>query len=128
MSDAPVEPTPCKEEFNISDRMLHQPHLEKIEALTRKFTLDACCNDGGDNALCEKYCSPPKNFLDHDCSGEHVWINPPYKRKLFVDVLHHYLHMKQKAPETTSACIAVPEFLVQKCGILLKGMILIPSY
>ena len=57
-----------------------------------------------------------------------MWINPPYKRKLFVDILHHYLHMKQKAPESTSACIAVPEFLVQKCGIMLKGMILLHTF
>ena len=123
-----MKPTLCKEEFNASDRMLHQPHLEKIESLTRKFTLDACCNDEGDNALCEKYCSPSKSFLDHDCSGEHVWMNPPYKKKLFIDMLHHYLHVKHRSPETTSACIAVPEFLVQKCGVLLKGMILIHTF
>ena len=63
------------------DRMLHPKIFKQIQKLSNHtFTLDACANSKGDNALCTRYCSVEDSFLQRDLKGEFIWLNPPFKR------------------------------------------------
>ena len=92
-----------------ADRMLNHDIVIDIERqLSSPFTLDACCNDNGNNAHCHNFCSPSNSFLDRDVSGQQVWMNPPFKH--ITAFIKHYLRCKSKAPTTTSACIVLPAY------------------
>jgi hypothetical protein len=92
-----------------SDRMLSPDIFRELQDLTsRQFTLDACCNDNGSNALVSKFCSKSNSFLETDVQGEHVWLNPPFNQ--LREFISHYLQCKAKSPHTTSACILVPKW------------------
>ena len=94
---------------NRDDRCLRREWFERIQRqVGRTFTLDACANDSGDNALCARYCSPQQSFLERSLAGEHVWINPPFSNiRAFID---HYLAEKRRHPQTTSGCLLVPDW------------------
>ena len=121
--------TPCKEKkFDSTDRMLHPKYLEELATLTRPFTLDACANPSGDNALCPAYCSKENSFDKYDCRNNHVWLNPPFSVNTIKNFVSHYRKCKAQAPTTTSACILLPEWMIPKMGNLLDGMKLIHTY
>ena len=44
------------------------------------FTLDPCCTKG--TAKCNKYYTEKENGLLQDWSGERVFMNPPYGKKI----------------------------------------------
>lgn len=68
-------------------------------------TVDTCADDCGHSALCHPYYSPSRSFLNSDCSGQVVWLNPPAARAdRFV---RHYLACKQRLPGHTSAVIVI---------------------
>ena len=71
----------------------------------RPFTMDACANPDGSNALCSNFCSTDQSFLKSDLAGQHVWINPPFTQHY--DFVDHYVKQKSEHPEI-SACILVP--------------------
>jgi len=100
--------------YDVTDRMLAKPLLQYIETLTgRKFTMDACCNPDGSNALCEKFCHKDNSFTSFDCRGEHIWLNPPFKGKLVREMLANYHRWKRLAPRTTSCCLLLPVFIAR---------------
>ena len=61
------------------------------------FTMDACANHLGDNALCACYCSHEDSFLSRDLQGEFVWVNPPFKRAN--EFLEAYFAQKREYPD-----------------------------
>jgi hypothetical protein len=110
-----------------TDRKLISSEFQSIQQLTAKFDLDACCNDKGDNALVPTfYCSPNNSFLQHDCSGQHVWLNPPFDQA--ADFIQHYLECKASSLHNTSACILLPNWRSADWRPLLKGMQVIKQY
>ena len=123
-SDGPeiALPSTKKRKYDTTDRMLHQPFFAKIQEQTRPFTLDACCDDHGHNALCSKYCSPSNSFLDFDCRHHHVWINPPFRHHAMFAIVRHYAKHKHMAPHTTSACLLLPEWIIHKLRPYLHTM------
>ena len=91
------------------------------------FTIDACACDNGNNALCDRYFSPSNSFLNvHDLKGQHVWLNAPFNR--IADFISHYLAVKAKSPDSTSACILVPQWPGATWGALLQGMKKLTSF
>jgi len=44
------------------------------------FTLDVCATP--ENAKCDRYFTREQDGLSQDWSGETVWCNPPYGRKI----------------------------------------------
>ena len=89
------------------DRMIHPKifkHLQKLSNHT--FTLDACANSKGDNALCTCYCSVEDSFLNRDLKGEFVWLNPPFRRAH--EFLEAYFAQKRMYPDHVGACILLP--------------------
>ena len=114
--------------FDTSDRMILPPLFSELEEITMPFTLEACANDSGDNASCKDFCSPSNSFLQKDCSGHHVWINPPFKWKVAKAFLEHYLKCKDQAPTTTSACVMLPEYALSNMKSLLKDFRIIRRY
>ena len=89
------------------DRMLHPRIFKQIQKLcNHTFTMDACANSNGDNALCPRYCSSEDTFLSKDLKGEFVWINPPFKRAN--EFLEAYFAQKREYPDQVGACILLP--------------------
>ena len=88
-------------------RMLHPKIFKQIQKLSNHiFTLDACANSKGDNALCARYCSIEDSFLNKDLKGEFVWLNPPFKRAH--EFLEAYFAQKRAYPDHVGACILLP--------------------
>ena len=114
--------------YDTADRMLHQMYFDKIQQMTRKFTLDACCDDQGYNSHCAKFCSPTNSFLNCDCTDHHVWINPPFLHHEMRSIIRHYMHCKRHAPYTTSACVLIPAWAVTPLQSLLSSMHLIYTF
>ena len=89
------------------DRMLHPKIFKQIQKLSNHtFTLDACANSKGDNALCSRYCSVEDSFLNKDLKGEFVWLNPPFKHAN--EFLEAYFAQKRTYPDQVGACILLP--------------------
>lgn len=89
------------------------------------FTVDACCNDSGDNRLVPKYYSPSNSFLQQQLSGtEVVWLNPPFNS--LREFIAHYKKCKA-AHRKLSACIVAPRWPGAHTP-LLTGMIKVASY
>jgi hypothetical protein len=110
-----------------SDRALLPVHFKMLEQKTSKnFTMDACANVNGDNALCAKFCSATDSFLQADISNEHVWCNPPFI--MLEDCLQHYRQQKQLHPNTVSGCFLMPTKAVNRLAPLLTGMVLLHTF
>jgi len=92
------------------DRMLDKAEFNSLQRMVGlRFTLDACCNPDGSNALVpEHFKSAEDSFLEYDCSGQHVWMNPPYAD--ITPFVKHYVECKAKAPHKTSAVIVLPKW------------------
>ena len=108
-------------------RTIGQAEFQLVQSLSRPFTLDACCNADGSNALCDNWCSPANSFLQVDSlADQHVWVNAPFRKvKKFV---RHYLQVKAKTPDRTSACILVPRWTDPPWKGVLHGMQLLHSF
>ena len=111
---------------NRDDRCIRRSWFEHIQnRVGRTFTLDACANASGDNALCSRYCSPENSFLTRDLNGEHVWLNPPFSNmRAFLD---HYVAEKRRHPHTVSGCLLVPDWR-QARHPALKGMQVVAQF
>ncbi len=99
------------------------PHLvNEIQfSLGKKFTLDAACNDSGDNShVPEHFCSPARSFLDSECRGQFVFMNPPFSQ--MEEFILHYCQEKSQDPSHTSAVIVVPVWRGAEFNKYLKGM------
>ena len=84
--------------------MIHPKIFKQLQKLSNHiFTLDACANSKGDNALCSRYCSVEDSFLDKNLKGEFVWLNPPLKRAN--EFLEAYFTQKRTYPKHVGACI-----------------------
>ena len=89
------------------DRMIHPRIFKQIQKLCdHTFTLDACANRKGDNALCSCYFSAEDSFLNKDLKGEFVWLNPQFKRA--TDFLEAYFKQKRAYPDHVGACSLLP--------------------
>jgi hypothetical protein len=109
--------------------MIHPYHFQLIQKkIGSIFTLDACANPSGDNALCPNYCSTENSFLKHNCKVDNVWLNPPFSRNTIRTMILHYRHCKQQAPYTTSACILLPEWIIPSISHYLEGMTIIHTF
>ena len=97
----------CTDFANNDDRMIHPKIFKQLQKLSNHtFTLDACTNSKGDNALCTQYCSVEDSFLTRDLKGEFVWLNPPFKRAN--EFLEAYCAQKRTYPDQVGACILLP--------------------
>ena len=94
--------------------------FQEIQALcSRAVTLDAAANDNGDNAFCGNFCSLSNSFMSKQHTGN-IWINAPVTP--LTTFVRHYLHCKQLSPDSTSACIPVPGYLMPVLKTMLSGM------
>ena len=108
------------------NRKLLPTVFQEIQALCgRDFTLDAAASDSGDNAHCTDFCSPSNSFMSETHTG-HIWINAPFTQ--LTTFVQHYLHCKQLSPDSTSACILVPGYLLPVLESMLSGMTCLKRY
>lgn len=91
-------------------RMILLPVYNWIQSkLGHTFTLDAAANDDGSNALCSRYCSPHRSFMNCPLHNEVVWINPPYKVEEALPFIDHFLAEYQQ--DTSNSCtICLPSW------------------
>lgn len=108
------------------DRLFCPDQFKHIQSkLGKQFTLDACCNDSGDNKLVPNYCSPSNSFLSHQLTEQDtVWINPPFNS--LKESIKHYRQQKTDLPGL-SACIVVPGWITENSQ-LVQGMTAIASF
>ena len=85
-----------------------QPQIFKQlqELSNHTFTLDACANSKGDNALYSQYCLVEDSFLTKDLKGEFVWLNPPFKRA--TKFLEAYFAQRRAYPDHVGTFILLP--------------------
>ena len=85
------------------------------------------CKDDGSNSRVPRFCSPSNSFFDtQTLASEHVWINAPFH--LIEPAIKHYLALKARSPDTTSACILVPRWPGARWNRLLQGMQVIQKF
>ena len=125
-------PTPRKRnsaavQWDNQDRMFDRSEFSKLQRMVGlKFTLDACSNADGSNALVpECFKSSQDSFLDYDCTGHTVWLNPPYAD--VTPFLRHYSECKARSPHNTSAVVVLPKWKGPHSAYL-KGMQVIKEY
>ena len=73
------------------------------------FTLEACCDTKGDNGHAGlRFYSPQDSLLNHDVSGQTIFMNPPWsKAKLFMD---HVRQCHASDPKNTKALLVLPKW------------------
>ena len=76
--------------------MFDRQKFHELETKYGPFTLDAAAADDGSNAQCKNFCSPAKSFMNTDCKGQTIWMNPPFDR--IDEFLGHYRTEKNKDP------------------------------
>ena len=64
---------------NTAEWATPQDFFDKLDAEFH-FTLDPCCTH--ENAKCKKHYTIAENGLQQDWTGERVFCNPPYGRKI----------------------------------------------
>ena len=112
------------ESFNRDTCRLDPTVKKQLETLSGKeFSMDAFASSAN-HAVCEKHCTG-SSFLSQDCSGHHVWIDPPTGKEQ--DYLQHYLQCKGAAPASTSAVLLLPK-TNRQLRPLLQGMTLLKTY
>ena len=108
------------------DRRILPSEFGKLQdSLGVTFTLDACANPDGSNALCTNYCSRENSFLEKDLANEVVWLNPPFAN--MKDYFDHFQEQKRLHPEL-QGCIFVPKWRTTADHQLFKQMQLVTTY
>ena len=95
--------------------------VKKVEEYCGKaFSMDAYALANGCKAHARQYCNADHPILASHIASKHIWLVPP--PMLIEQSIQHYLSCKSSAPETTSACIVVPNVSDAPWWHLLKGM------
>ena len=110
------------------ERAIKRDDFTSVQIASGKtFTLDCFCKDDGSNALVPSYCSPGNSFFDTtSLENQHVWVNAPFH--LIEHAIQHYLKLKAKTPDSTSACFLVPRWPGATWNKLLQGMQVLTSF
>jgi len=108
------------------DRRIIPSEFQELQTLLDiQFTLDACANADGSNALCPRYCSAEDSFLATDLANEVVWLNPPFGQ--LQAYLEHFLSQKEQHPELSGA-VLLPVWRSNQHHPLLDHMRLVKTY
>ena len=70
------------------------------------FSLDACADRAGTNAMVERYWSSLQDCTKQDWGGHNAWCNPPFH--MVEPVLRRFLDCKRRSPTNTSATFIIP--------------------
>ena len=120
--DLILPPPPCTDA--LVQLTFTKAAVQQVETCCgRAFDLDAYAMVAGHKAHARHYCDPDHPFLASHVASKHIWLAPP--ALLIQQSIQHYLSCKASAPETTSACIAVPLVADAPWQHLLKGMQLV---
>jgi Reverse transcriptase (RNA-dependent DNA polymerase)/Retroviral aspartyl protease len=110
------------------DRRIIPSEFQKLQTLLGvTFTLDACANVDGSNALCPHYCSPDTPFLRTDLANETVWLNPPFTHSLS-SYLDHFYEQKQAHPELSGAILVPAWRQIQQHPLFAQYSRLVKTY
>jgi hypothetical protein len=127
----PVAPSAAAQlaphEVDRSDRRFSPAEFASIVTMLGKsFDLDAASNSDGSNALVPTFCSATDSFLSHDCAGQHIWCNAPFRS--YLQFLLHYFSCKSRSPDSTSAVFVVPKWTSAPWWPLVRHMQVLKEY
>ena len=90
------------------DWRLVDEEFDKLHA-QYDFTVEACCDPKGANGHAGlPFFSTSNSVLDHDLSGQRVFMNPPFKDA--VKMVTHLRRCHAKNPQQTRAVIVLPNW------------------
>ena len=69
------------------------------------FDVDGCCDVDGANSQLDTHWS---DFCSQDCRGLNVYVNPPYRNSVILDILSHIVRAKHDHPAGTAALLVLP--------------------
>ena len=72
------------------------------------FQVDACADNAGRNAQCEKFWCSQDSYAKHSWAGMTVWCNPPFEK--IAEILDHATASYYKFPKTTRALLVLPDW------------------
>ena len=72
------------------------------------FDVDACADNQGHNAQCQKWWCPNDSYSQQSWSGMKIWCNPPFGE--IAKVLEHATASYLQAPDSTSALFVLPDW------------------
>ena len=61
-----------------NDWMVLRPIFLDFDKQWGPFDVDACCDNDGHNAQVPEFCCPKRSFLEFNCEGKRVFMNPPF--------------------------------------------------
>ena len=109
-----------------TDWRFHPKEHAEYAAIYGPFTVDACVDPAGENAVAKKFYHSQNSFLKANVEGENVWLNVPFRRA--GKFLRHYLECKEKAPAQTSAVIVLPKWENKPWWQMTQGLRLLKTY
>ena len=109
-----------------TDWRFHPKEHAEYAAIYGPFTVDACADPAGENAVAKKFYHSQNSFLKANVEGENVWLNVPFRRA--GKFLRHYLECKERAPAQTSAVIVLPKWENKPWWQMTQGLRLLKTY
>ena len=109
-----------------TDWRFHPKEHAEYAAIYGPFTVDACANPAGENAVAKKFYHSQNSFLKANVEGENVWLNVPFRRA--GKFLRHYLECKERTPAQTSAVIVLPKWENKPWWQMTQGLRLLKTY
>ena len=88
------------------DWMIKSSIFSQYMAQYGPYTVDACADPNGDNALLPRFWSDQDSCITADWSRENTWCNPPFHK--VESILQQYMKCKANNPNKTSATFVVP--------------------
>ena len=98
----------CQPSRDTTDWQFDAELFRSYNLLYGPFSVDACSDDAGYNALCPSYWCAGDSCLQHSWAGKSVWCNPPFQQ--LSDILTHAIDSFQQDPENTKTLMVVPDW------------------
>lgn len=112
--------------MNRSDWQILPRHFSNYNAAYGPYTLDACADKLGLNAMVSTYWTAKEDCCKMDWAGHNAWANPPFH--LAGEVLQRFLTCKRSRPEDTAATFVLPVWKTASWWRLLEDNFRVVDY
>lgn len=109
-----------------SDWQILPRHFSNYNAAYGPYTLDACADNLGLNAMVSTYWTAKEDCCKMDWAGHNAWANPPLH--LAGEVLQRFLTCKRSRPEDTAATFVLPVWKTASWWRLLEDNFRVVDY
>ena len=95
-------------------------YFSNYNAVYGPYTLDACADKLGLNAMVSTYWNPKEDCCKVDWAGHNAWANAPFHKA--GEVLQRFLTCKRSSPENTAATFVLLVGKKLHGGVCWKGI------